>query len=408
MHDRPDAVGRFGALLRHYWLICTATFVLVVSAAVGGWVLLAGQGDYEAYTLIVPRTLGDDLDALRLSRFQQAVFENGGVIEASLADADVPYEDRAELLEQVQLAPVVDNIALNVAATDPDPVAAAEIANVVAGNLVEALNRTGPSGGVFLVHTEATPPSIPDAELSLVSLIAVGVFAGIAAAAGLAIGLGALRRPVLSVDDAVEPFDCPSLGRLRLPSARDEVPLARILGLSAMVRRIYPERRGTCVFVAPEGSQVAKRQVASLVARALERSGPTVYVTSAAGHEPEEPAAGRIERQAVLRVGVADRATVPTVVEGPADASEDLPQTLPADASIVVVVAKGERAARLDRVRQQFLPGDVLGVLFVDAVDRPRRRRRGQPRRHRDARPETVPTSSLSPPRADEGAGIRP
>lgn len=374
MSERPDAIARFAWSLRHYWVQATTAFLVVLILIVGVGTLTAGAPVYSANALVVPRSLGEGLDALRLSRFQQAVFEGGGVIEASLEDDAVPYEDRTDLLDHVRLAPVEDNIALNVVATDEDPAAAAAITNVVTENLVRELNRVGiSSAGAFAIHTSATPPDAPDTTRGTTTLALVGIIGGIAVAVGLAGTLGALRRPALAPADAVELLESPLLGHLSLPTTRKVVPPSRVLGLAALVRRLYPDAQGTCAFVAPEASESEKIQVASLVARALARRGPTLYVTSgetrSVGYELRDR---RIAVRTAFDVTSADWGTSPTVVEGPSDNDRDLPQLLPLTTSIVVVVAKGETAARLQRVRQQFLPGEILGVVFVQ-----RHRRRG-------------------------------
>jgi hypothetical protein len=366
MQDRPDAIARFAWALRRYWPAWVAAFLVTVLLVVGTGTLLMDEEEYTARALIVPRTLGDDLDPLRLSRFQQAVFDSGGVIEAALADEGVPYEDRLEMLEYVRLVPVEDNIALNVAVTDTDPDAAADIANVVAENLVRALNRAGPSAGSFVVHTEASTPAIPDPRQGMAVIIAVGVIGGFGAAVGLAGTIGALRRPLLSPTDVMDVLDEPTVGRVRLAVHRRVEP-TEVLGLSALVRRVYPTGAGTCAFVAPANSHAAKLQIASLVARVLARHRPTLYVASDDGSNVgEELLIPGISVRPALDVGTDDEASVPTVVEGPEAGEQDLPQLLPGDAAIVVVVAEGEPTANLERLGQQFLSGEIIGALFVE------------------------------------------
>ncbi|MFA9432410.1 hypothetical protein [Egicoccus sp. AB-alg2] len=420
MGDRPDAVARFVWALRNSWGLCALAGLTFLALVVGAGMQLVGPTEYSARALVVPRSLGDDLDALRLSRFQQAVFENGGVIEAALLDDDVPYTGRTELLAHVELQPVEDNIALNVAATDGDPGRAAEVANAVAGYLVSALNRVGESVGTFQVHTPATPPAEPEGQLALTVLIAVGAVGGLATAVAVAALLATWRRPVLAPADAEEALDAPSLGRLLLPADPEApVPLGyfpppaarmgatppiRVLGLSALVGRLYPRRSGTCVFVASEASSAAALQVASLVARALARQGPVLYVAGGdAQHTNGVPPDGRVTRCTAVEVAPEDWRRAPTVVEGPGIADVDLAEHMPLDASIVVVVTEGERAASLERLRQRFYTGGVAGVLFVQRERRPHRAAR-----NRSATPELGPDVPRKPARVGEGAADEP
>jgi hypothetical protein len=374
MQDRPDAITRFVWSLRHHWaraLLVGLTFMLLL---VGGGSVMAGQQDYSARALIVPRELGEALDVLRLSRFQQAVFENGGVVEASLQNSAVPYTSRDELLDHVELAPVEDNIALSVVASDEDPEQAAEIANAVAGHLVRALNRSGEAAGVFHVHTEASPPAEPDPTIGLAALLLVGAFGGIGSAAGVTALVGATRRPVLSPGDAQRLLAAPMLGHLLLPVRRTG-PLSpiRVPGLSALLRRLYPDGNEACAFVASRGSHADTLHVTGLVARALARRGPVLYVAPGERNQPGEVLGnGRILPSTTLDMTSQDWSIGPAVVEAPVVEDLDLPGVLPEHASIVVVVFAGERAAGLERLRQQFAVGEIAGLLFVERSRRPR------------------------------------
>ena len=368
MQDHPDAVTRFMWSLRHHWVRASAAGLAFMILLVGGGVLMADQQEYSARALIVPRELGEALDVLRLSRFQQAVFDNGGVVEASLQHAAVPYASREEMLEHVELAPVEDNIALNVAARDADPEQAAEIANAVATQLVRALNRSGESAGRFHVHTLATAPTEPDETIGLLALLLVGAFGGVGSAAGVTALVGATKRPVLSPGDAQRALAAPMVGHLLLPTKRTG-PLSpiRVPGLAALQRRLYPEGNEACAFVASRSSHADMVQVTGLVARAMARTGPVLYVGPSGRRQPGESLSnGRILVCTSLDVASEDWDVGPAVVEAPVGEDLDLPGVLPEHASIVVVVFAGEPASGLERLHQQFAAGEIAGLLFVE------------------------------------------
>jgi hypothetical protein len=366
MTDRHDAIGRFAWSLRDSWRLAVAVVLITSAVVVGGGFLLLGGTTYSARALVVPRVLGEDLDPLRLSRFQQAVFEGGGVINASLEDPAVPYTDRNEFLDHVWLLPVEDNIALEVASSSDDPEIASAVANVAADQLVAALNEVGTSAGVFFVHTQASPPADPDPQIGLITLVIIALLGGSGVAAGVVGTMSAFRRPLLSPQDAADVLGRPALGRLRLPAKTDRVDPRTVPGLASLIGRLYPESLGICAFIAPEDLVRTKLRVASLVARALARHSTVLYV---AGNDDERVTDELLDPRILVRtmVEVDPRrfGGEPTVIAGPSHGVRDLPQYLPGEASVVVVVTEGASATALERLAEQFQPDQIAGVLFV-------------------------------------------
>ena len=364
-----DAASRLWWGLRRF-----AWVFIVVLPITMGVALLAANGaqtlnkEYKASALVIAtnRNFSPELFA----RLADTVFEGGTVADKAVEQGHLPIDPSKLIPDYATLEPVQDNIITKVVGIHSDPQLAAAIANSTAAALVEELNKSGEGVGKFAVQDKARVPSSPDISTSRAVPIAVGLVAGLILGASLIGLILSLRRPLLGSSEAAELVGAPILGTPTLPPLRAGRPVQpqAVKGLSALAKRLLPTLPGVTALVSCGGDERIRTLFAQLVATVLSDRDPVFLIRS------EDPAVQPMYEQfspppnLVVGDRVPDgqvwrRAAV--VIDGPSAGTSDIPQALPIKASIVLVVVEGAGLNRVRDAAEQFLPGELDGIVFV-------------------------------------------
>lgn len=390
---REDAAARLWWGIRHYaWLVVVVLVTFVVLAAKTSADFTDDTEGFRATALVVATEL--QIKVEQLPRFASTLFEAGTVARETAARADVDVAPDGLIPERVTVEPIEGTILVRVAAVDRDPAVAARLANAAAAVLVEQLNAPGPGVGVFEVQERAVAPRTAEEATSPAFAVVLGLLAGVAFAAGTVGLVLVLRRPVLSAAEAVDSTGAPLLGVLPLPHRREVAP-QDVPGVAALVSRLYPTRHETVVLVSVRGDRTQRARVGRLVARALARQGPVHYVAvEGDGRLPEAMPAEERRNVFVTALDGLKRAdmSIPAVIDGPSTGALDVPQFLPGAARVVLVVREGSPGPALATAARQFLPTELIGVVFL-----PRARRTGRLRRTSGAAAATDGAALRSP-----------
>lgn len=373
-----DAVGRLlWALRRYAWIPLVTVVTFTLFAGLVPRSELAGETDFRATALVI----GADLDIRpeQLPRFSHTVFTSGDVAEATISRLQLDV-DRSDLIpEYIDLEPVEDTPLLRVIGIHEDPERAAELANVAADVLIDELNRAGPSVGLFVLQTAARAPRAPASVARPALPFVLGGIGGLILGLGIIGLLMALRRPVLSGRSIQGVVGAPVIGRLAMRRRGPQEAPERVPGLAALVSRLFADGRGLVVLVAgPRDRRLAAR-VARTVAHGAARQGPIVVV---AEHEWVPQGSATLDQTGQARRAyqrgnlqwvrspeeLPDDPFVRAIMVGPALAALDVPQLLPPSAGVALVVAEGTPARVVERASEQFLPGEIAGIVFVARV----------------------------------------
>jgi hypothetical protein len=364
-----DAASRLWWGVRRFMWIFIA--IIPITAGVS---LIAAHGaptidkQYKASALVIAtnRNFSPDLFA----RLADAVFTGGTVAEKAVQAGHLPIAPRDLIPTHASLEPVQDNIITRVVGTDVDPQLAAAIANAAASALVDELNKSGEGVGHFAVQDQARVPAAPSTETSRSGPLAVGIVAGVILGAGIIGLILALRRPVLGAGEAAELVGAPVLGMPTLPPLRAGRPIEpqTVKGLSALAKRLLPELPGVTALASCGGDERIRTLIAQLVATVLAERDPTFLIRST-----DEAVQLMYEQLAIPHnLIVSDRVPdgqmwrrAAVVIDGPSAKTFDIPQSLPARASVVLVVVEGAPLTRVLEAAGQFLPGELDGIIFV-------------------------------------------
>lgn len=364
-----DAASRLWWGLRRFaWI-----FVVVVPIMTGV-ALLATQGaptlgkQYKASALVIAteRNFSPELFA----RLADAVFTGGSVADKAVLEGKLPIAPQDLIPEYAALEPVQDNIITRVVGLHSDPQLATSIANAVAAALVDELNKSGAGVGKFAVQDQARVPSSPDTSTSRSVPIAVGLVAGVVLGASLIGLILALRRPLLGAGEAAELAGAPILGTPTLPplhSGRPVDPQA-VKGLSALAKRLLPTLPGVTALVSCGGDERIRTLFSQLVATVLADRDPAFLIRSQDRvvqpmYDQFAPPRNLVVGERVPDGQVWRRAAV--VIDGPSAGTSDIPQAVPVKASIVLIVVEGTSLTRVRDAAEQFLPGELDGIVFV-------------------------------------------
>jgi capsular polysaccharide biosynthesis protein len=364
-----DAASRlWWGVRRFIWI-----FIAIVPIT-AGVALIAAHGapsvnkQYKASALVIAtnRNFSPELFA----RLADAVFTGGTVAEKAVEAGHLPIAPRDLIPTYASLEPVQDNIITRVVGTDTDPQVAAAIANAAASALVDELNKSGEGVGRFAVQDQARVPATPNSASARSGPVAVGIVAGVILGAGIIGLILALRRPVLGAGEAAELAGAPVLGTPTMPPLRGgrSVEPQQVKGLSALAKRLLPELPGVTALVSCGGDERIRTLIAQLVATVLAERDPTFLIRS-----NDEPVRLMYEQLATPHnLIVSDRMPdghmwrrSAVVIDGPSARTFDIPQSLPARASVVLIVVEGAPLSRVREAAAQFLPGELDGIVFV-------------------------------------------
>jgi hypothetical protein len=364
--SRDDAASRLWWAIKRYALLS----VVIVAACT----LLAAEfgpgGEaprYRAGALVI----ASELEGIRpehLPRMAAAIFTGGTVAQNAVTIGRLDIEPHLLIPLYADLEPIAGTVLMRVVGYSTDPEEASLIANSAARALTAELNKSGPGVGRFVIQEQSRPPELPEPGTSFPPAL-IGLVAGLLLAFGTVGLLMVFRRPVLAGDEAREVVGAPLLGALRMRRGRSRAAEpTEVMGLSALIKQLYPDRRGVCVFVGPRGNRNSRTRVAEIVTRGLARSGLVYFV----------PGSARQSRDAGQRLAAVDEVIVspdmeldasfidiPVVVDGPSTDELDVPQFLPPDTRTVLVLGEGTPRRRLELAARQFLPGELTGMVFV-------------------------------------------
>ncbi|MDP8899833.1 MAG: hypothetical protein M3N33_01535 [Actinomycetota bacterium] len=354
-----DALSRLSwALRRYFWVMGMATaFALAVAAAGSAAFAPREPGTaYQARALVVATTLEVRTD--QLPRLATAVFRSTAVARAAVRRGALPYVAEDLVPDYADIEPVEDNVVVFVDGTAHEPALAARVANAAAEALVDELNDLGPGVGTFDIHQRAAAPTRPVSEPAIPLPLVAGMAAGPLLGLGLIVLLTVVRQPVLRPSEAEAILGVPAV-RVHLPRSWRRATPERVIGLSALVKTVFPEHRGMVVVF----SCHADRQVPTLVsltAKVLERYGPVQVVTRSSTEELAE-----LEARTLTDGSGPARSPASIVAEGPPLASWDVPQFLPPTARALLVAPEGVPRSALRSALDQFLPHELAATAIV-------------------------------------------
>ena len=371
-----DAFSRLWWGVKRYWPVVLLGLALGVAAAGSGAVdkALSSAPRYEATALVVASDL--EINPEQLGRTADAIFTGGAVAEAVAEELDAA-DPAAMIPDRVRLEPVVDTVAMRVIGADRQPDRAAELANLAAETLVDSLNDIGPGLGIFVLQDRAREPTARGPAESVVVPVLLGAFGGLLL--GLA-GVGlllVLRRPVLSAEEASSVTGASPIAVLTVPKRGRAVVPEAIGGLALLGRRLYPSGGGTAALVGSGSDRAIRLEITRLLARLVARRRH-VYVLAADEDRGEaldalsvvDPSVSVVTSWLRDRLGSTDVPLRTEIGDAPvlfslSATDYDVPQLLPEDTRTALLVAEGARGASVEAAAAQFVPTELLGVVFV-------------------------------------------
>ncbi|MBW3665416.1 MAG: hypothetical protein KY469_20165 [Actinobacteria bacterium] len=351
---------------RYAWLVVLAV-IGPVALAVALSPRLVQDETYTARALVIASDL--TIQAEQLARLAEAIFNGGEVAENAVQRSGLPFDPRTLIPHHAQLEPLEDNVLLQVVGRAGDPELASRTANGVAEALIDELNEPGPGVGTFEIQAAARPPAEPDPRPSPALVFAIAIVGGALLGAGTVGLIVAIRRPVLNAREASDSAGVGAIGALALPTRGAQLDPLRVHGLSALLKRVYPAGTGTQAFIAPRRGDRTRTRVSKLVTRGLARRGPVAYVPGAGERSEVEDLRDdpRIVVSESLAGGLLDERW-PVVIDGPSAAGIDMPQFIPPDAGVVLVVGEGTPEGAVRQAAELFLPGELTGVIYIERL----------------------------------------
>lgn len=234
---------------------------------------------YEAKSLIVASRL--ELPTYALHRLVEAVFRGGPVAQRAVVRGRLPVEPVELIPEHARVDPLTDTRAATVVGIASEPREATRFANSVSQALAAELRRG--HFGVFTVQRTAQTPTapVPVQEPPVVTLLvcAITVAALVAGVIGLFV---ARRRPVVSTASIGSVASLPVMGRVSLPARTSESveDATRSSGLLELMRRLFPDGRGSYALVSDERARWLRGRVARAMGRVVSDSRPGVVVST--------------------------------------------------------------------------------------------------------------------------------
>jgi capsular polysaccharide biosynthesis protein len=255
--------------LRRYRLLFLLCVLL--GAALAPLAALQRNTVVEAEALVVAERL--DMDLAALPRYGQAVFNNGEVTRAIVAQLgdDGDYDD--VIPDKVQLVAEQDSIVFRVVGRDTNPKSAADIANTAARSFIDTLNGPGTGVGTFTLQSQAMAPAASsDAPRTLLA-VGIGLGAGILLGLAVVSVLLVARRPIVDPADAEEATGVAALGTVVVPRTTRGaiVRPEQLAGLAPVCRRLLALSEPIVVLVSRPGEARVRQQLAVALANVLQR-----------------------------------------------------------------------------------------------------------------------------------------
>src|SRR3954447_2689167 len=345
--------------LRHYsWVLIAC----LLAGAAAPLLLAPAAADYEADALVVARQLKARPEAL--PQLGDSVFRDGAV--AAAVATDVGGSPSGMIPDRLNVVAAKDSVVLVVQAFDPDPEAAAHMANVAAVAFVDELNKPGAGVGQFEVQTQAIVPLEPGTILPPATRATLGGLAGFALGLGLVALLGIIRRPVVSARHVTEITGVPLLGTVQLPRMRHgryAGPLG-IRGIANVTRWLATVPPGRLLLISNRSADALRRRlfvmvgVALWTVRTMRFDGPAELVEAIEQHCARHQDAGRKVQHRP------DRADELVLVDG--GSAFELIDPANAAVSVAAVAPLGISRRRLRALASEYTDGGLFGVVLVD------------------------------------------
>lgn len=221
-------ITQFARVLSKHWLLALAPFVLCVIATFvvskqTTPVYTASASSY--FTLPFGQSGTDLFQGSNYTQQQLASYAQLAtkpiVLEPVIDDLGLDMKP-TELARQVRASAAPDSVIINIAATDPDPQRAADIANAITGEIGRVASKLAPSlsngdaaitASTIAKATAPSSPSAPNTKRNILGGALAGVFLGVL----LALAREVLDHRVRSFEDL--PDGIPVLATLEKTSA---------------------------------------------------------------------------------------------------------------------------------------------------------------------------------------------
>lgn len=242
-----DAIGVLAWGLRRYILLFLAC--LLGGAVLAPYVASQRETPSDATALVIAQRL--DMDLAALPRYGEAVFDNGEVARAVVAEFGDAGAYADVVPERVSLVAEQDSVVFQVVGHDVDPRTAADIADVASEAFIEALNAAGAGVGVFALQSPAEQSGEPQTGPSMLLAVVVGLISGLALGLAAVSVVLAVRRPVIDPADVEAATDVSALGTVTVPHTRRGVQPRpdQIAGIVPVCRRLLGLPTPTVVLV---------------------------------------------------------------------------------------------------------------------------------------------------------------
>ena len=323
-------------ILRRRWM-SIVTIALLTLALVSVVTLMMPKA-YTATTRLFFAVAGDSVSALEQgSSFAEKQMASYAEVATSPKVLDKVVEQlglsttAVELADSVEANVPVDTVIIEVAATDPDPLQAARIANAVGAELARAAGDLTPSlangSEAVRVRTLAvaqvpTAPSSPNIPMNL----GVGLILGLLLGFGVAILRKLLDTKIRSEQDVRALTDTPILGVVAFDQAvprhpiilRDEplaAPSEAVRRLRTNLQFIDVANRPTSIVVSSSVPAEGKSTIALNLAVSLADTGARVILVDADLRRPSLAEYVGIEGNVGLTTVLIGRADVADVVQ---------------------------------------------------------------------------------------------
>jgi capsular polysaccharide biosynthesis protein len=378
-----DAVGMLSWGLRRYALVFLAC--LLGGAVLAPYVASQRVTPSDAVALVIAQRL--DMDLAALPRYGEAVFDNGEVARAVVAQFGDAGDYADVVPERVSLVAEQDSVVFQVIGHDVDQETAAAIADVAANAFVQALNAAGAGVGVFALQSPAEPAGEPQTGPSRLIAVIVGLVAGLVLGLAAVSVLLVVRRPVIDPTDAEEATDLPALGIVTVPRTRRGAQARpdQFAGIVPVCRRLLGLSTPTLVLVSRPHDRRVREQLSVALASLLMRVREVHFVGPV---ELQAKLPARMTAAGVLPLGD-DRNGGRPPVDGQltiVDSREPLDLVRPPqETATVLIVPVGIRTSKLRAAVVEHLGGSAEArILLV--------------KRGRRSRVESLPRPEAAPP----------
>lgn len=365
----PDAVSRLAWAFRRYLgLVFGLILLMVVLVAV--LTPAAPADEYESRALVVAQRL-EGVRAEHLPRMAEAIFTGNNVARQTVAETDLEIRPQELVPLYAEIEVVEGTVVMRVIGRSVEPRLAADIANAAAQALVDELERLGPDVGSFALHETAPVPQDPAPGPMRPPPLLLGLLTGVIFGLGGAGLLLVFRRPVITLEEAVDRVGAPLTGVLELSRGGHFDALEDVPASVPLADELYPLRREVNVVVAANNA-TTRSQVSVALARVLARSGPVVVIAARdrAGRRAARllrniPQVRMLGPQAASRTldqsARGHEGPVPVVADGRPGTRFALPTSL----EPVLVVAEGVPEQRLRRAVSHLQPQRPRSLVWV-------------------------------------------